>query len=135
MHTGILVGSIAAAAITLTVAAPLAAHPSEEERAFCLSLTHKAVRTNAQAGRWLDRVTRHDGVSVACDDKRVEFRRFMTVTRSQMGEDWEERAERTWSAAQCNDPRARQAIERGWTIRAVYTTATGDSLSFNAECD
>ena len=134
MRTGYLLASSAVAVLTLTALAP-ASHAQDAEKAYCLDLTHRAVRMNAQAGKWLDRFTRYDGVSVNCDDKRVEVRRFMTATPASMGDGWEDREERAWNASQCNDARSRQAIEKGWTVRAVYTTAAGRNVSFDAECD
>ena len=71
MRTGYLFASLAVAALTLAAPTP-AVHAQDGERAYCLDLTHRAVRMNAQAGKWIDRFTRHDGVSVNCDDKRVE---------------------------------------------------------------
>jgi hypothetical protein len=133
MRIGYLLASSAVAALTLTALAP-ASHAQNAEKAYCLDLTHRAVRMNAQAGKWLDRFTRHDGVSVNCDDTRVEVRRFMTATPASMGEDWEDRLEREWNATQCSNPRSREAIEKGWTVRAIYTTATGRNVSFAAEC-
>jgi len=134
MRTGYLLGPLALAATTLAWPAPVV-HAQDGDKAYCLALTHRAVRTNAQAGKWLDRVTRHDGVTVTCDDKRIEFRRFSAVAPDRMGDDWEDRQEREWNVSQCRDARSRQAIEKGWTIRAVYTTAAGRNVSFDAECD
>ena len=105
-----------------------------DDKAYCLALTHRAVRTNAQAGKWLDRVTRHDGVTVTCDDKRIEFRRFMAVAPDRMGDGWEDRQERAWNVSQCNDARSRQAIEKGWTS-APSTRPRRQNVSFDAECD
>jgi hypothetical protein len=134
MRTGYLSASSAAAALMLTVFTP-ATHAQDAGRAYCLDLTHRAVRMNAQAGKWIDRFTRHDGVSVNCEDQRVEVRRFVAATPASMGDDWEDRKEREWNATQCSNPRSREAIERGWTVRAVYTTAAGRNVSFDAECD
>lgn len=134
MRTAYLLAPIAAATLTLSLEVP-AASAQDRDRAYCLQLTHRAVRTNAQAGKWLDRVRRHDGVIVQCENKRIEFRRFMAVAPDRMGDDWEDREERSWNAAQCSNPRSREAIEKGWTVRAVYTTASGRNVSFDAECD
>jgi hypothetical protein len=134
MRTGYLFASSAAAALMLTAFTP-ASHAQDAGRAYCLDLTHRAVRMNAQAGKWIDRFTRHDGVSVNCEDQRVEVRRFVAATPASMGDDWEDRKEREWNATQCSNPRSREAIERGWTVRAVYTTAAGRNVSFDAECD
>lgn len=127
--------SLAAATVALVVPGPALPH-DDADRAYCLMLTHRAVRANADAGRWLDRVTRHDGVFVECDDKRIEFRRFIRVEPRALGEDWEERKEREWKITHCRDPRSRAAMQKGWTIRAAYTTATGEKMSVTAEdCD
>ena len=134
MRTGYMFAPLAAAAMTLAAPSP-AAQARDGDTAYCLDLTHRAVRMNAQAGKWLDRFTRYDGVSVNCDDKRVEVRRFMTATPASMGDGWEDREERAWNASQCNDARSRQAIDKGWTVRAVYTTVAGRNVSFDAECD
>jgi hypothetical protein len=134
MRIEYLFGPFAAVAVVLAAATP-AVHASDGDRAYCLELTHRAVRTNAQAGKWLDRFRRHDGIFVQCDDKRIEFRRFMAAAPERLGDGWEEREEKAWNAAQCGNARSRAAIEKGWTVRAVYTTATGRNVSFDAECD
>jgi hypothetical protein len=125
-------------ALVLTVAAPVSCAwgsggDGSSERALCLELTHFAVGANAKAGRWLDRVTRHDGVVVACADKRVEFKRFTTIDRARDG--WEEQKELELKRASCTNGIARRAMDGGWTILATYTLATGDDISVSADCD
>jgi hypothetical protein len=100
MRSEYLIAPFFAATALLTVGAP-AVDAREGDRAYCLELTHRAVRANAQAGKWLDRVRRHDGVVVQCDDKRIEFRRFVTAAPDRMGDDWEEREEKAWNVTQC----------------------------------
>lgn len=134
MRTGYLFASSAVAALMLTALTP-ASHAQDAQRAYCLDLTHRAVRMNAHTGTWIDRFTRYDGVSVNCEDQRVEVRRFVAAKPASMSDDWEDRKEREWNATQCRDPRSRAAIEKGWTVRAVYTTAAGRNFSFDAECD
>jgi hypothetical protein len=134
MRVEYLLAPFAAAAMMLTVGVQ-AVHARDGDRAYCLELTHRAVRANAQAGKWLDRVRRHDGVIVQCDDRRIEFRRFMAAAPDRMSDDWEEREEKAWNVSQCGNARSREAIQKGWTVRAVYTTANGRNVSFDAECD
>jgi hypothetical protein len=77
-------------AIALALAAPTPSAQGYDEardRALCLELTHLAVGANAKAGRWLDRVTRHDGVAVECADKRFELKRFTKLRPDRAGED------------------------------------------------
>jgi hypothetical protein len=121
--------------MVLAAPGPASSH-DDGDKAFCLMLTHRAVRANAEAGRWLDRVTRDDGVVIECDDQTIEFRRFISVEPRVLGEDWEERKEREWKIDQCRNPQSRAAMQKGWTIRAAYTTATGEKVSISAEdCD
>jgi hypothetical protein len=135
MHTRCRFASLAAATMVLAAPGPASSH-DDGDNAFCVMLTHRAVRINADAGRWLDRVTRHDGMVVECDGKRIEFRRFISVEPSVLGEDWEEHKEREWKIAHCRNPQSRAAMQKGWTIRAAYTTVTGEKVSITAEdCD
>jgi hypothetical protein len=137
MHSRCLFAPLATAAVAFALTAPASAHgDGAREKAFCLTLTHRAVRENARAGKWLDPVTRHDGVVVECEDKRIDFRRFTTLEPGRTSDAWRERTERDWKAAQCSNETSRQAMEKGWTIRATYTMASGENVSFNAdECD
>lgn len=135
MHSRCRFASLAAAMMVVAAPGPASSRDAADN-AFCMMLMDRAVRANTEAGRWLDRVTRHDGVVVECDDKRIEFRRFISVEPRVLGEDWEERKEQEWKIAHCRDPQSRAAMQKGWTIRAAYTTATGEKVSIAAEdCD
>ena len=89
MQRAYLLVPVAAAAMTAATPIPASSHDAAD-KALCLTFTHRAVRTNAQAGKWLDPVTRHDGVVVECDDKRIDFRRFTKLTPRDAGDAWRE---------------------------------------------
>ena len=64
-------------AITLTLT-PAPALPFDQDE-FCAAVTDVAGRMNARRGKWLDRSTRHDGVSVDCESKTLEAKRFLNI--------------------------------------------------------
>jgi hypothetical protein len=73
---------------------------------------------NARPGRWLDRSTRHDGIQVDCRLQKLETKRFVNANPDEMREGWENRKQRAWNAACCNDEAWREAIDNGWIIDA-----------------
>lgn len=119
------------AIILVVVPLPVAAFDHDE---FCTSVSHIARSLNARAGRWLDRSTRHDGVQVDCRLKTLETKRFLNANPDQMREGWEDRKQRAWNAAYCNDEAWREAIDNGWIIVSTLTFRMGKTVSFAAEC-
>ena len=130
-----LLASLVVVALTLSAGSPSASADDAKERALCLELTDYALRANAQAGKWIDRVTRHDGMVVACEDKKIELKRFMRVALETDRDAWRERQEVEFRQASCSNTLARRAMEEGWEVLATYTMATGRSISLSAECD
>ena len=124
-----------AAALMLAAASPSAWAEDAKARALCLELTQFAVSANAWAGTWVDRVTRHDGMAVACEDKKIELKRFMSIALKEDRDAWTERQELEFNRASCSNALSRRAMEEGWDVRATYTMATGESVSLSAECD
>ena len=119
---------------TLTAALMLTAQPAlpfDQDESW-LAVTDIARRTNARAGRWLDRSTRHDGLRVDCASRTVEFRRFLDVDPDEMRPSWEARPARDWNNNYCD---WREAIDNGWKIVSAMTFRTGDQLSLVAECE
>src|SRR5262249_11228287 len=119
-------------AITL-ILVPVPSYGFDHEE-FCAALTDITRRMNAHKGRWLDRSTRHDGVELDCDSKKLEVRRFLNTDPGAMREGWEQRKAREWNAVYCNDEAYREAIDNGWSIISTLTFRTGEQASFDAEC-
>jgi hypothetical protein len=89
---------------------------------------------NARPGRWLDRSTRHDGIQVDCRLQKLETKRFVNANPDEMREGWENRKQRAWNAACCNDEAWREAIDNGWIIVSTLTFRMGETVSFAAKC-
>jgi hypothetical protein len=123
------------AALTLAAASSSASADDAKARALCLELTNFALGANARAGKWLDRVTRHDGMAVACEDKKVELKRFVSVAVKEDHDEWKERQELEFKTASCGHELSRRAMEEGWDVLATFTMASGENVSLSAECD
>ena len=102
---------------------------------FCFAVTDIASRMNARKGKWLDRSTRYDGVTVDCEAKTLEVKRFLNADPDSMRSSWKTRKKRAWNRDFCADERWRKAIDAGWTIISVVTFRSEDQLSFIAECE
>ena len=102
---------------------------------FCFAVTDIASRMNARKGKWLDRSTRYDGVTVDCEAKTLEVKRFLNADPDSMRSSWKTRKKRAWNRDFCDHERWRKAIDAGWTIISVVTFRSEDQLSFIAECE
>src|SRR5262249_15414440 len=102
---------------------------------FCFAVTDIASRMNARKGKWLDRSTRYDGVTVDCEARTFEVKRFLNTDLDSMRSGWKARKERAWKHDFCSHERCRKAIDAGWTIISVVTFRSEDQLSFIAECE
>jgi len=66
---------------------------------FCFAVTDIASRMNARKGKWLDRSTRYDGVTVDCEAKTFEVKRFLNADPDSMRSSWKTRKKRGIPAA------------------------------------
>ncbi|KAB2918996.1 MAG: hypothetical protein F9K29_07175 [Hyphomicrobiaceae bacterium] len=89
---------------------------------------------NADAGRWLDRNTRDDGVELLCEIRTVNFKRFLTRS-STLQPGWESRKQEEWNRAHCSNVLWREAIDNGWNITTTITTAAGERRLIVAQCN
>jgi hypothetical protein len=124
---------ILAALLAIPVLGPGAQAQTSAEQ-FCKAAGVFARAANADAGIWLDRYTRNDGVEVICDIRTVHFRRFYKGPQSGPGSDWVARKRAEWNSVNCADRVWRAAIEQGWIILESVTTAAGGRASFIATC-
>jgi hypothetical protein len=124
-----LLGAAAAAALFATDA-PLAAADAEQ---FCKAMTEIARSGNVDAGRWLDRHTRDDGVEVLCGMRTVNFKRFTNVTPDPAGV-WRQQKAVEWNSTACSSAVLRDAIASGWIITSVITAASGARTLVIATC-
>ncbi len=115
--------------IAFSIAAGSALSPARafEDRQFCLAV-REVTRSAADVGTWADRVTRNDGVEIACDRKLVHFKRHYSVSASGLQGPWQERKVDEWESGTCKRPLWREAIDNGWIISATLTTVTGERL-------
>jgi len=127
------VGGVQHLLIRLAIAIPLAAVAAHspahafEDKQFCLAV-REMTRSAADVGTWADRVTRNDGVELACDRKLVHFKRHYSVSKSGLEGPWKERKVEEWESGTCKRSLWREAVENGWIISATLTTVTGERL-------
>jgi hypothetical protein len=121
--------------IAATLMLALEPEPAFDQNEFCLAVTDIARRKNARMGRWLDRSTRFDGVTVDCDSRTFEVERYLHTDPDAMRPGWEARKTREWNSAYCENEDWREAIDNGWRITSKLTFRTGDQSLFVAECE
>ena len=105
-----------------------------DDKDFCIAAQQLALAANNDVGLWIDRTTRNGGMTVACDARRIEFKRFSYAPSSSMTESWKELKSAEWNATHCNNPIWSEAIRGGWQIALTVTTADGSSASISAQC-
>lgn len=101
---------------------------------FCSDKIQQAEADQLEAGVWLDEFTRNESVSVHCSMRMIEFRRYLDLPSSELGNDWRMREKRRWNQAHCSDPDWREAIRNGWTIASTLITTTGERIWYTAKC-
>ena len=122
---------LAAAVISFTPRVPALAFDDSE---FCQAAQQFAVAENRDVGLWIDRTTRNAGMTVTCETKVVEFKRFTYALSSSMSDAWKERKAAEWNARHCNNPVWSDAIRSGWKILFTTTSVDRKSASIIAEC-
>jgi hypothetical protein len=130
-HRRCLMSLIAKATVSSTALVPALAF---DDREFCVATQQLALAVNKDVGLWIDRITRNDGVVVACSTRIVEFKRFITAPLASRSEDWKERKAAEWNATHCNNPIWIEAIRNGWMIAATFTALDGGRISLRAQC-
>jgi len=76
MRAGLIMASLGAAAVAVMPADGIAVAALDNEQ-FCSAMSEIARLGNANAGNWIDRNTRDDGVEVVCRIRTVNYKRFM----------------------------------------------------------
>lgn len=105
-----------------------------DDHDFCVAIRQVAVAADADVGVWIDRQTRNAGMIVACDTKKIEFRRFTYAPSSSMNQAWKQEKSAEWNRAHCGSSLWTQAIRNAWTVTLSLTAADGGHVALNAEC-
>ena len=105
-----------------------------DDRDFCSAAAQLALAAEQDIWLWLDRVTRNGGMSVWCDRKTVEFKRFTYASSVSMTNEWKARKASEWNAAQCGSALWGEAIRQGWKVDLSVTAADGGRATFSAKC-
>ena len=121
----------AAVAILLPALAPAFAF---DDREFCLATQQIAIAADKDVGLWIDRMTRNAGMTIACERKFVEFKRFTYASSTSMNDAWRERNAAEWSSVHCTSPIWGDAIRNGWKIVLVVTSADGRQVTLSTQC-
>ena len=121
---------IAAVAVTPAGGVAMAALDNEQ---FCSAMSEIARLGNANAGNWIDRNTRDDGIEVVCRIRTVNYKRFFRSSPAAV--DWRERRQREWNSTACSSALLREAIENGWIITTTITSMGSERVILIASCN
>src|SRR6186997_638021 len=99
MRAGLIMASLGAAAVAVMPADGIAVAALDNEQ-FCSAMSEIARLGNANAGNWIDRNTRDDGVEVVCRIRTVNYKRFMRSNPA--APDWRDRKQREWNSTACS---------------------------------
>jgi hypothetical protein len=134
MRVSLIVASLAAAVAVARAGAGTASAALDNEQ-FCTAISEIARVGNANAGTWLDRHTRDDGIEVLCRIRTVNYKRFFSSSLTGQAPDWRERKQREWNSTACSSIVLRDAIDNGWMITSSITSATGERILLIATCN
>lgn len=95
---------------------------------FCLAVREITRYAQGDVGNWTDRVTRNDGVEVACERKVVHFKRYFKAPSASQGAAWKETRAQDWESTYCQRSIWRQAVDNGWIVSATVTTSSGEKI-------
>jgi hypothetical protein len=95
---------------------------------FCLAVREITRYAEGDVGTWTDRVTRNDGVEVACERKLVHFKRYFRAPAGSLQDAWKDRKVEEWQSAYCQRSIWREAVDNGWIVASTITTSTGERL-------
>jgi hypothetical protein len=101
---------------------------------MCQAMMVIARAANADAGAWLDRHTRNDGVEVICSSKIVQFKQFSTLPSGARNSEWRDRQQQEWIDRYCTDYAWRPALAAGWNVRLALTTRADERAEIIATC-
>jgi hypothetical protein len=130
MRAGVLLTFLS----TVAAVEPGTALAAVDHDQFCKAMVEIARVGNLDAGRWLDRNTRDDGIEVFCDMRTVNFRRFIKVGPDGSSADWRQRKGQEWNSTACSSAVLREAIDGGWIITTVLTVTSGQRVLLIATC-
>jgi hypothetical protein len=119
---------------TTAILIPLTPVCALDDKEFCVAAKQIATAVDKDIGIWIDRVTRNAGVTVSCDKKVVEFKRFLYVPAASLNEAWQERKAAEWNTTHCSSPLWQEAIRSGWKISVSFWVADGSHVSLHARC-
>jgi hypothetical protein len=120
------------AAVSSAIAGPVCAFTDAE---FCTAVKQVAIAAEKDVGLWLDRVTRNGGMSVSCERKVVEFKRFTYAPSASMTGAWKESKAAEWNKSECASAVWGEAIRNKWRIVLSVTSADGGQAVFTAQCN
>jgi hypothetical protein len=133
MHASLILASLGAV-IAATQAGGTAMAALDNEQ-FCKAMSEISRLGNANAGTWIDRNTRDDGVEVICNIRTVNYKRFIRSRPASPGADWRTRMQQEWIGTACSSMLLREAIENGWIITTTLTLASGERDLLIATCN
>ena len=133
MEQGMRIVFAAALACVSALAASVDGVQAFDNTQFCQAVTQWANAAVGDAGTWLDRSTRNDGVEIICNRKIVHFKRFSNVSASALQGSWREAKAEEWQSGTCARSMWREAVENGWVVSATVTTKGGQRLWFGCQ--
>jgi hypothetical protein len=118
----------------LLFAAPPARAGEFSDDAFCAASRQAESNLKAEGPKWVDDVTRNDGMTVDCDNKAVEFKKFLKVNAADMQHGWEDQMQQAMNQTYCQDPSMALAMDHGWSVNVSISMADGAKLPVSVTC-
>jgi hypothetical protein len=108
--------------------------PSFDHEQFCLAAKDIERLQNEDRGTWLDDHTRHDGMTVDCEERVVELKLFVQGAFGELVGNWQDRTTYKWSEDYCTDPGWAAAINHQWRVALTVQSGAGELFSVRADC-
>lgn len=126
---------IACGLAVLLLSAQAARAEDFTDDAFCTTAKQAAANLKAEGPKWVDQVTRNDGMNVDCEGKAVEFKKYLKVNAADMQHGWEDQMQQAWDQMYCQDPSMVNAMAHGWTLTVTTDLADGATLPVTVHCE
>jgi hypothetical protein len=123
-----------ALAALLFVSATPARSAEFSDDQFCAASTQAAKDFDAKGPTWADQVTRSDGLTVDCEGKSIEYKKFVKLNAADMQHGWEDQMQQAWNQIYCSDAPVAAAIANGWTVNVALTMQDNATLPITVSC-
>lgn len=112
----------------------------KDDAEFCEAVSTFSEDMNAEIrngiGVWADSSTQNLGMYTSCALRVVAFKKKLHFVPDDMRVGWQSRKQAQWNDSYCRDDAWvwRDAVKRGWIVRADIVFLDGQTVQFDADC-